>query len=335
VNPEKIVLLRALPGLGDMLCITPTLAALRTNFPNAQISLIGMEWAHSWAARYTDYLDQFIEFPGFPGMEQGWKGHAIFVEFLKYMVDENFDAAFQLHGSGTISNFFINLLGAKLVAGYYTPSYYCPDIDTFFVWKEEESEVGRYCRLMRCLGIPVTSDDLIFPMTTDDELEFNRLKNHRLTTDKPIACIHPGASSVMRICPLEVFARVAQQLTEMGYQVVLTGQPNEAIYTQQVSKMAAGEVIDLTGKTSLGCLAQLLQNSAIVICNDTGVSHLAAATKTKSVVIFLENPPSRWSPLNDSLHRVVDIRDSDISNFPVKATVEKVLTEVNLLLSKS
>jgi ADP-heptose:LPS heptosyltransferase len=336
VNPKKIVLLRALPGLGDMLCVTPALAALRTNHPEAQINLIGMKWARDWAARYTDYIDQFIEFPGFPGMEQGWKSHSFFVDFLRKMVDEEYDMALQLHGSGIVSNYFISLLGAELTTGFYTPLSYCPDRDTFLAWKEEESEVGRYCRLLRYLSIPVMNEDLIFPMTEKDELEFEHLKKQTLTAEKPIACIHPGASSVLRICPLEVFAKVAGQLGERGYQVVLTGKSNEAIYTRQISEMAKTSIIDLAGKTTLGCLAKLIQHSEITVCNDTGISHLADATKTKSVVIFMENPPSRWAPLNDSLHRVVDVRNqaTDINTFPIQGTAERVLEEVNLLTTK-
>jgi len=333
VNPEKIVLLRALPGLGDMLCITPALAALRKNCPNAQITLIGMAWAKGWAMRYKDYLDQFIEFPGFPGMEQGWKSHGFFVEFLKNAIEENYDVALQLHGSGTISNYFINLLGAKLVSGFYTPSYYCPDFDTFLSWEDEESESGRYCRLLRCLGIPVESENLIFPMTAENEVEFQLLKSRDLITDKPIACIHPGASSVLRVCPLEVFVKVARQLANWGYQVVLTGTQNEFVYTKAISRLLEEQVINLTGKTTLGCLGQLIENSAIVVCSDTGISHLADATKTKSVAIFMENSPSRWSPQDSSLHRAVDVRNLDVSNFPIQETAEKILKEVEFLLS--
>jgi len=328
VNPEKIILLRALPGLGDMLCITPALVALRSHFPNARITLIGMEWAKDWAVRYKGYLNQFIEFPGFPGMRQGWKSHGVFVQFLEYAIAEQYDVALQVHGSGTISNYFIPLLGAKFVSGFYTPTTHCPDPDTFLPWIEEESESGRYCRLLQqTMNISVESQDLIFPMSAEDELEFQLLG---LPTDKPIACIHPGASSIMRICPLEVFVEVGKSLTKKGYQVVLTGTKNEAIYTSSISKVLE-EAIDLTGKTSLGCLGQLIKYSKLVVCNDTGVSHLADALKTKSVVVFMENPPSRWAPRDQWWHRAIDIRGTSIRNFPVQKIADKILREVSLL----
>lgn len=332
MSPEKILLLRALPGLGDMLCITPTLAALRSNYPDSQITLIGLEWAEGWARRYTDYLDRFIKFPGFPGMTQGWRSDNFFVDFLNEAIEENYDLALQVHGSGSISNYFVDLLGAKLTAGFYTPPYYCPNPDTFLTWEDEESESGRYHRLLRHLNIQVKDKGLIFPMTRQDELEFEALRRKDLATDKPIAIIHPGASSILRICPMEVFARIALFLENMGFYVVLTGVENEEIYTREISRLTAASVVDLAGKTSLGCLGQLIKHSSIVICNDTGISHMADSTKTKSVVIFMENPPSRWAPLDDSLHRVVDVREFDFNHFPVQETVVRILEEVKLLL---
>jgi ADP-heptose:LPS heptosyltransferase len=133
---------------------------------------------------------------------------------------------------------------------------------------------------------------------------------------------------------LEVFAKVARQLINMGFQVVLTGKKEEAIYTQQVFRLIGVDAVDLTGKTSLGCLAQLIKNSKIVVCNDTGINHLADATKTKSAALFMQNSPSRWSPQDETLHRAIDIRGIDINRFPVQETAQKVLAEVKSLLGE-
>ncbi len=60
---------------------------------------------------------------------------------------------------------------------------------------------------------------------------------------------------------------------------------------------------NLAGRTELGSLGALLSDARLVICNDTGVSHLAAALSVPSVVVFLEDACRQWAPLNHWCHR--------------------------------
>jgi ADP-heptose:LPS heptosyltransferase len=62
---------------------------------------------------------------------------------------------------------------------------------------------------------------------------------------------------------------------------------------------------DLAGKTTLGGLAALLERVPLVVCNDTGISHLAAALRTPSVVVASGSDTSRWAPADALRHRVL------------------------------
>lgn len=64
-----IVIFRALK-LGDLLCTVPAFRALRKAFPQARISLLGLPWSASFAERYYCYIDDFIHFPGYPGLPE-------------------------------------------------------------------------------------------------------------------------------------------------------------------------------------------------------------------------------------------------------------------------
>src|SRR5690606_20860989 len=56
--------------------------------------------------------------------------------------------------------------------------------------------------------------------------------------------------------------------------------------------------VDLTGATSLGVLAALVARCRLVVSNDTGMSHVAAAVQTPSVVVASGSDVNRWAPLD-------------------------------------
>jgi ADP-heptose:LPS heptosyltransferase len=62
---------------------------------------------------------------------------------------------------------------------------------------------------------------------------------------------------------------------------------------------------NLAGATTLGALAVLVDGARVVVANDTGISHLAAARRTPSVIVFTGSDPRQWAPSDRDLHRVV------------------------------
>jgi ADP-heptose:LPS heptosyltransferase len=56
----------------------------------------------------------------------------------------------------------------------------------------------------------------------------------------------------------------------------------------------------------LGAVGILIKNASALISNCTGVSHMASAFKTPSIVLSMDGEPERWAPLNRSIHRVID-----------------------------
>ena len=326
--PQRVAIVRALPGLGDLLCAIPGWRSLRAALPSAQITLIGLPNARTFVERYAAYLDNFIEFPGYPGIPEVSPQLTKLPAFFASVQQQSFDLALQMHGNGTVMNPFTVLLGARVNAGFYLPNQYCPDADRFLPYAAHEPEVHRYLRLMEFLGIPPQDASLEFPLWEEDFSALHTIEEVRNLQSGEYVCVHPGASVQERRWSPELFAVVADTLTARGLQVVFTGTAAEADLTQAVRKLMRTSPIDLAGRTSLGAIAALLSNARLLVCNDTGVSHLAAALRVKSVVIFTASDPNRWAPLDRDRHRVL----SNSQTTPI--TPQAVMAEVEDLFSK-
>jgi len=303
-SPRRVAILRAL-ALGDLLCAVPALRAFRRVWPAAEITLIGLPWARQFVARFSKDIDRFIEFPGWPGLPEREPQLQRIPAFLAEMQQEQFDLAVQLHGSGTIVNSLIALFGARQTAGFFPRGYFCPDQATFAPWPEQGLEVERLLSLVDFLEVPRAGDELELPLDDNDFAQLADVLSVAGRSEIPYIVVHPGASVEGRRWPAEQFAAVADALADIGFEIVLTGVPSEQAIVRRVAVSMRHPCIDLCGQTDLGTLGALVTKAALVVCNDTGISHMAAAVQTPSVVISTGDNPARWAPANTTLHRVL------------------------------
>ncbi|HSL11240.1 MAG TPA: glycosyltransferase family 9 protein [Actinomycetota bacterium] len=290
-----IALFRALK-LGDLLCAVPAFRAVRLTEPDPRITLIGLPWAAGFAARYRHLFDDFIAFPGWPGMPEQPPGDP--TAFLARARERVFDLAVQMHGSGGVTNGIVAALGAAHTAGFGSPG--AAPLDDVLPYPDDLHEVRRHLALADHLGFSSAGEALEFPITDEDRAEAASLG---IDGAGPVAVVHCGAISGRR-WPAGRFARVTEALAR-GTDVVLTGSAAERDATGHVASLAGAPVRDLAGRTTLGSLAAVIERARIVVTNDTGVSHLTAAIGTPSVVLFLSSDPRRWAPLDAQRHRAV------------------------------
>jgi ADP-heptose:LPS heptosyltransferase len=300
---ENIAVFRAVQ-LGDMLCATPALRALRAAFPSARITMIGLAATRDLVTR-LDYVDDMLEFPGFPGMPEHTADIAALPDFLRAAQARRFDLLMQMHGDGTLTNPLCATMGARLTAGYYPTGGWCPDAERYAPWVPRGAEVRRWLRLVQFLGMATRGEQLDLPIRTDEQRRYRDLAVvHGLQRNRYV-CLHPGARLPSRRWPAERFARVGDWLAEQGLSVVITGRDDERdIVTRMRSAMRA-RVIDLVGATDLGMFAALIRNARLLVSNDTAASHIAAAMRTPSVVICAGSDPERWAPLDAERHQLV------------------------------
>ena len=82
------------------------------------------------------------------------------------------------------------------------------------------------------------------------------------------------------------------------------GSPGEASLGDELAEQLDGEVSNLAGKTTIGELIENLKTCHLVLSNDTGTMHLAAALGVPTVALFGSTDPGLTSPIGD-IHKVI------------------------------
>jgi ADP-heptose:LPS heptosyltransferase len=295
-DTRRVLLVRLRVGLGDLLASVPALRALRAARPDAEVTLLTWAEMAPVVARMGAYVDELLDFPGWPGIPERPPRLKELPGFLGEVRRRRFDLAVQMYGGQAAANQVTERLGARRTAGFFTPGQWDADLATHLPYPYREREVRRHLELVGFLGAPPAGEDLEFPLLPEDLDEAGALRRRHGLPDGGFACLHPGATAASRRWPPERFAAVADALAARGLPVALVGVPGEEPVAAAVAATMAAPAVDLTGRTSLGGFAALLASAALLVGNDSGPAQLAAAVGCPAVTVFLAGDPARWSP---------------------------------------
>lgn len=254
----RALVLRAL-GLGDLLTAVPALRALRRGLPQAHVQLACPAALTPLALR-TGAVDEVVDAAPLAPLPPQVHGA---------------DLAVNLHGRGPQST---ALLAAT--APHRLVAWGRDDL----LWRPDEHEVQRWCRLLDESGLPADPTDLLLPPV-------GPRRDH--------VVVHPGAAKPSRRWPADRWAEVVRRLP--GDVVVTAGPGEEPLAEQVVALAGRGRVVtpDLDG------LVELVGTARLLVAPDTGVAHLATALATPSVLLFGPTPPALWGPPADRPGHVV------------------------------
>jgi len=150
------------------------------------------------------------------------------------------------------------------------------------------------------------------------------LKQHGVTSEKPVSCIHAGAGNIHKQWSTEGFAEVADWLSAQGFQVIFVGAGRDQDKIDATMSLISHKAYNLGGSLSIGELMALFEMSSLFLGNDSGPMHLAAAMGTPIVALFGPVDERRWRPLspNSVVLRGQEpcddcrIKRKDCDNFP-------------------
>lgn len=147
---------------------------------------------------------------------------------------------------------------------------------------------------------------------------------------RPLVAIAPGALVALKRWPATRFAAVGRELSNAGYGVIVLGSAEEAELARAVAAAVGAGALSLAGRCSLLQSAAALKRAHLLICNDSGLQHLAAAVGTPCVVLFhfadLHGTWHPWGPGHTVLKRWVACHSCNRA----RCTHRRCLTEIGV-----
>ncbi len=301
-NARRILLVR-LDSLGDVILTTPAFHAIKETQPAAHLTLLTSPVGAQLAGLDPDLeevlvyaspiTDPWLEVPHTPERELG------LVETLR---QREFDGAIiftSFRQSPLPAAMLSYLAGIPLRVGA-TDDGAGSLLTTRHRWPPGlYHEVERGLSLVGALGYRTRDPELVLrvPGATSREVR-RRLSESGVDPARPLVVVHPGCSMPARTYGWSRFAAAADLLVErLGAQVVLTGAAGDVPLVARVRDGMTRPALDWAGHSSLAELAALIQAADLVVTNNTGPAHIAAAVKTPVVDLFAwTNPPEQWRP---------------------------------------
>jgi lipopolysaccharide heptosyltransferase I len=159
----------------------------------------------------------------------------------------------------------------------------------------EAHAVDRYLWVGKLLGLDEDAPVFNLPVSEEAEGRVKRMLEGRVKAGQPLAVLAPGTMWETKHWTAEGFAGVARGVMERGFAAILTGGKGDRGLSEGIRAEAPG-AMDVTGQTSLADVVALVRRAAVVVTNDSGVMHIAAALGKPAVSIFGPTNPVQVGP---------------------------------------
>ena len=328
------IMVRTTNWIGDAVMTTPALKAVRETFPDASITVIANPLVAQLFQFHPD-CDEVIEFDR-QGRHAGVAG---FLRFVATLRSRKFDCAI-LFQNAIEAALMAFLAGVPNRTGYMTDGRRLLLNHPVAIGDTERAlhHTDYYLHMLAQCGVTTSVKQQALALR-QDEIQ-SAAENH---PQGRFAVINPGAAygSAKRWIP-ERFAEVADKLfSEFGLSIVLSGGPGEIEIGADIAKAMQSPHQNLIGKTSVRQMMALLAASSLMITNDSGPMHVAAAFGVPMVAIFGptdHTTTSPWGTRSQIVRQPVECSPCMLRQCPIdhrcmqRVTVEDVLSAAAALL---
>jgi heptosyltransferase-2 len=164
--------------------------------------------------------------------------------------------------------------------------------------------------VQRFVALGLTPDTANIPpycptprIVINEDQQNSVIKKFKLTNSKKIVALCPGAEyGEAKRWPASYYAEVAKVKIAQGFQIWLFGSAKDQVIAEQINNQVEGACVDFTGQTSLAEAVDLMSLVDVVVTNDSGLMHVAAALDKKIIAIYGSSDPGFTPPLNNKAH---------------------------------
>jgi ADP-heptose:LPS heptosyltransferase len=296
-------------GIGDFIVTLPALHALRSAYPDAQVTVLGDSWHAGFLEGRPGPWDGAVAVPREDGVcRLAAEPDAPIHRFIAEQ-QGRYDLLVQMHGGGRESNPVVRALRPRWAVGSCTPG--SAPLDRCMPYAPGRPEIVRWLEVAELAGAePLLGSRSLTPtlaVTSADVEAAAAVWPHA----GPIVLLHVGARDTRRRWSPAKFASVASSLrtssssSSSSSTVLLVGTDRDRPCSTEVVRLVGEGAVDLTGRLSLGGTLGLARRSRLFLGNDSGPRHLAAAAGTPTVGVFWGPNVTSFGPLAGAANRVL------------------------------
>jgi heptosyltransferase III len=296
-EPIRRILVLRPRALGDVLLATPALRALRSGFPAAELH-VGIDDNLAPLLRDNPDVHRLWLLPR--RNQRGWRA---WWPIYRDMRRTRFDLVIDLHGSPRTA-FLARWTGAPNRVGYVLRGR-----GRFYNLRvpRDADRRGRRCALYaaqtnleivaRCgvRGAVLEDTRLVLPPASDTIASDARALLHAALPNTRRVGLAPAGTWPAKTYPPEHWAHVGDRLAARGYGVLLLWGPGEEPVVEAVrTRMHAPAAVPPA--TGIEAMAAVVAELDLLICNDSGIKHVAVARGTPTLTLYGPTNPIAWSP---------------------------------------
>jgi lipopolysaccharide heptosyltransferase II len=312
------VLCVRLDNMGDVLMTTPALRALKAQRPGRRLTLLASR-SGAAVAPYLPEVDAVVPYEA-PWVKNASSPPEEYQATLARLQAMHFDAAviFTVYSQSALPAALMcysagipRILAHSRENPYHLVTDWAREIEPL---PEPRHEVQRQLDLVAMVGAGTDQTTLSFRTTETDHAELNEvLRTHGVGPSGGWVLAHCGATAPSRRYPAALFAQAIDMLQGAGENVILTGGNGERALVQEVVARSGnpGRLVNLAGRLTLGQLGALIERAGVLVSNNSGPVHMAAALGTPVVDLYaLTNPQhTPWQVPHRLLYHDVPCRN--------------------------